>query len=120
MPASIRIAGTGCMVKVSGSSIEIAVRAPMPGRTPMRLPTSTPKNDHIRLCGWSATPKPYHRSISDCVMSPSPCEEREIHVERPCEHDDRENDHREREQKRGFDRVLPVAERRDENDCEGR
>ncbi|MCY1463123.1 hypothetical protein D9M71_809760 [compost metagenome] len=43
----------------------MADRAPMPGSTPMRLPTSTPKNDHMRLCHWKATPKPYQRSIKD-------------------------------------------------------
>ncbi|CUK05541.1 Uncharacterised protein [Achromobacter sp. 2789STDY5608615] len=43
----------------------MADSAPMPGNTPMRLPTSTPKNDHIRLWSWNATPKPYQRSVKD-------------------------------------------------------
>ena len=38
-------------------------RGPMPGSTPTMLPTSTPTKHHIRLCGSSATPKPYQRSV---------------------------------------------------------
>src|SRR5665213_311157 len=50
----------------------MADSAPMPGSTPIRLPTSTPKNDQTRLCGSSAMPKPYHRSTSDWCMAHRP------------------------------------------------
>ncbi len=70
MPASIRIAGTGAMTDTMGSSIEIVDSGPMPGSTPMRLPTSTPNTDHIRLSGCSATPKPYMSWIRlSCMIS---------------------------------------------------
>ena len=62
-PASIRMAATGFMPKVSGSRIEMVASGPMPGSTPTMLPTSTPTKQNIRLCGSSATPKPYIRSV---------------------------------------------------------
>ena len=58
------MAATGFMPKVSGSRIEMVASGPMPGSTPTMLPTSTPTKHHIRLCGSSATPKPYQRSVS--------------------------------------------------------
>src|SRR6185437_13340357 len=100
MPASIRIAGIGCIVKVSGRRIEIAERAPNPGSTPMRFPTSTPTKDHSRLCGCRATSKPFSRSASDCSIMWFPGEELEGHLERPPEDHDADHDHREREQGR--------------------
>ena len=67
-PASIRMAPTGLMPKVSGSRIEIVASGPMPGSTPTMLPISTPMKHHIRFCGSSATPKPYQRSVSAVVI----------------------------------------------------
>ena len=49
---------------VSGNRIDMVATGPMPGSTPTRLPTSTPRKQYIRLCGSSATPKPYQRSCS--------------------------------------------------------
>src|SRR6266481_598253 len=69
MPASIKIAGTGATTYVSGSSIEMVVKAPIPGRTPIRLPIRTPNTDHIRLPGCSAMLKPYQRSMRFWCMS---------------------------------------------------
>ena len=63
-PASIRMAPTGLMPKVSGSRIEMVASGPMPGSTPTMLPTSTPMKHQTMLCGSSATPKPYQRSVS--------------------------------------------------------
>ena len=45
---------------------------PMPGSTPTMLPTSTPMKQNIRLCGSSATPKPYQRSVSAVVITGRP------------------------------------------------
>ena len=42
MPASMMSAATGDTLYVSGSSIEIVVSGPIPGRTPISVPTSTP------------------------------------------------------------------------------
>ena len=54
----VLIAGTGGIPKVSGSRMEMVATGPIPGSTPTRLPTSTPRKQYIRLCGSSATPKP--------------------------------------------------------------
>ena len=58
------MAPTGLMPKVSGNRIEMVASGPMPGSTPTMLPTNTPMKHHITLCGSSATPKPYQRSVS--------------------------------------------------------
>ena len=71
-PASIRTAPTGVIPKVSGSRIEMVASGPMPGSTPTMLPTSTPMKHHIRLCGSSATPKPYQRSVSAVAITGRP------------------------------------------------
>src|SRR5580693_5537429 len=97
----------------------IAESAPMPGRTPIRLPTSTPKNDHIRLCGCRATLKPYHRSARDWpIMSSAPAEQREVHLQRPPEDDDADHHRGQREDRRLKDRVLAIGKRRDEDNGE--
>ncbi len=119
MPASMRIAGIGFMVKVSGSSIEMAESAPMPGSTPMRLPISTPKNDHMRLCGCSATPKPYQRSCSAWCTGYLSSEEGNLHLEGPPEHHDRHRDDAGAEDRGALPGVHLVAHRGDEDDREG-
>src|ERR1700710_2119456 len=72
MPASIRIAPTGVIEKVSGSSTEIAAITPIPGSTPTTLPNSTPRKHHIRLSGCSATLKPCSRSATVVTIIRSP------------------------------------------------
>jgi hypothetical protein len=52
------MAATGEIPKVTGSKIDIAPTGPMPGRTPIRVPISTPKKQAIRFEGWRATPNP--------------------------------------------------------------
>ena len=42
MPASMIIAATGGTLKVSGKSIAMVANGPMPGSTPIKVPTSTP------------------------------------------------------------------------------
>src|SRR5664279_3455139 len=111
MPANIRIAGTGAITYVSGSSIEIAVSAPMPGSTPIRLPSSTPNTDHIRWLGISATPKPYHRSCSACPTVSAPGEKREGHLQSEDEDDDARDRDAGRKQERAADAVALVAHR---------
>ena len=60
------IAETGSMVKVSGSISETPLGAPRPGRTPTRMPSSTPAI--IKRMWWvvSATEKP---CISEATLS---------------------------------------------------
>src|SRR5258708_470561 len=60
------------MPNVSGSRIEIVATGPMPGNTPTRLPTRTPRKQNIRLCGSSATPTPYQSSVTAVEITGSP------------------------------------------------
>ena len=52
---------TGSRWKVSGSSIAIVAIGPMPGSTPISVPTIAPTNANARLAGVSATPNPSAR-----------------------------------------------------------
>ena len=58
MPASMISAPTGGRPKVIGSSIAMVATEPMPGSTPIRVPTSAPIRQNMMLYGWAATPKP--------------------------------------------------------------
>jgi hypothetical protein len=42
MPASMISAATGGTLKVNGNSIEMVANGPMPGSTPINVPTVTP------------------------------------------------------------------------------
>src|ERR1022692_953704 len=99
--------------------MEMAESAPMPGSTPMRLPISTPKNDHIRLCGCSATPKPYHKPSRDSCMASAPSEQRKLHLQSPPEDDQANYNDRHGQHQGALDRVLAIAEGRDEHDRKG-
>src|SRR5512140_232580 len=66
MPASMMSAETGGSTKVAGSSIEIVAIGPMPGSTPISVPSSTPMKQYITLVNVSATLKP---SIRFCRIS---------------------------------------------------
>src|SRR6478609_1170811 len=61
MPASMISAPTGGRQKVSGSSIAIVASGPMPGSTPISVPTSAPIRHSPRLIGVTATEKPWPR-----------------------------------------------------------
>src|SRR5450755_1880401 len=99
--------------------MEMAESAPMPGSTPIRLPISTPKNDHIRLCGWSATPKPYHKPSRDSCMALAPSEQGELHLQGPPEDDEADRHDGRGQQQGALDRILAIAEGGDEHDREG-
>src|SRR6185436_15825174 len=64
MPASMMSADTGCKAYVVGSSIAIVATGPIPGSTPISVPSSTPISAYIRLMGCSATPKPSMRWLT--------------------------------------------------------
>src|ERR1700704_3568831 len=85
----------------------------------MRLPTSTPTTDHIRLCGCSATPKPYQRSIRLCCMRSAPLECVELEVEAPVENEVTSRDQQASKQESVAQRVLAIAQRTNENAGEG-
>src|SRR5688572_1697497 len=61
MPASMINADTGGSTKVAGSSIEIVATGPMPGSTPMSVPSITPMKQYITFCRVSATPNPMYK-----------------------------------------------------------
>ena len=72
---------TGSRWKVSGSSIAMVAIGPMPGSTPISVPTMAPMNAKPRLAGVSATPKPMARLSKNSIayhsgqtgmVSPSP------------------------------------------------
>src|SRR5687768_15577337 len=51
-------APTGESQNVTGSSSAMVVSGPMPGSTPIAVPTTQPKKQSSRLLSVSATPKP--------------------------------------------------------------
>src|SRR4051812_17059844 len=63
MPASMMSAVIGERLKVTGSSIAIVATGPMPGSTPISVPSRTPIRQYRRLIGVSATPKPSARLL---------------------------------------------------------
>src|SRR6266404_5127347 len=58
MPASMMSAPTGLRLNVIGSSIATVATGPMPGSTPIRVPTRQPMSAKPRLIGVPATLKP--------------------------------------------------------------
>src|SRR5260221_1174089 len=76
MPASMISAEIGGTLKVTGSSIAMVATGPMPGSTPISVPSTQPIRQNNRLSGVIATPKPITRllkismgraSEADCV-----------------------------------------------------
>src|SRR5262249_31241535 len=61
MPASMMRPEVGSRWKVSGSSMAMVAIGPMPGSTPIRVPTMAPMKAKPRLAGVMATPKPRAR-----------------------------------------------------------
>src|SRR5437764_3607382 len=70
MPASMISAPTGGRPKVIGNSMAIVARGPMPGSTPIKVPTSAPIRQSPRLVGVTATPKPNQRFWNRSMMRP--------------------------------------------------
>src|SRR5215472_1191699 len=61
MPASMISAPTGGSPKVTGSSMVMVAMGPMPGSTPIRVPTRHPRKQSPRLCSVKATENPSSR-----------------------------------------------------------
>src|SRR5919106_4057255 len=68
MPASMMSAGIGGRLKVIGSSMAIVTSGPIPGSTPIAVPTNTPRKQYIRFCSDRATENPRIR-LSNISMS---------------------------------------------------
>src|SRR6185369_5347031 len=69
MPASMIRADTGCRLNVIGSSIAMVATGPMPGSTPISVPSTTPIRQYSRLIGETATPKPIIRLLKISIMA---------------------------------------------------
>src|SRR5215213_6502656 len=81
MPASMISAPTGGKPKVMGSSIAMVASGPMPGSTPISVPTSAPIRHSPRLVGVTATPKPnqrFARMSMECPSEPRPELQRQV------------------------------------------
>src|SRR5215213_4385724 len=61
MPASMMSDAVGESAKVIGRSMETVAVGPIPGSTPIRVPSSTPTKQKARLSGVSAVSKPSAR-----------------------------------------------------------
>src|ERR1700741_1143924 len=61
MPASMMSADTGGSAYVAGSSMAMVATGPMPGSTPISVPSRQPMKQYSRLIGVKATPKPMER-----------------------------------------------------------
>ena len=67
MPANrtnIAVAGT---LKVNGSNSAIVRAGPMPGKTPMSVPTRQPTKPYNKVIGCSATAKPCISDSNDPI-----------------------------------------------------
>src|SRR5262245_66359981 len=94
MPDSMISPPTGSSLKVSGSSMAMVAMGPMPGSTPISVPTMAPMKANPRLIGVSATENPTARLWKSSMTLPlGPDGNRQAEPDdedRPREHD--END----------------------------
>ena len=65
-------APTGGSPKVMGSSIAMVATEPMPGSTPIKVPTRAPIMQNSRFIGENATPKPRARFAMSSDMTAYP------------------------------------------------
>src|SRR5215813_9865257 len=70
MPASMIRPEVGSSLKVSGSSIAMVAMGPMPGSTPISVPTMAPMKAKPRLTGVSATANPTARLWNSSMTLP--------------------------------------------------
>src|SRR5690349_16599402 len=118
MPASMISADTGGSAYVAGNSIAMVATGPMPGSTPISVPSGQPMKQYSRLIGVTATPKPMARLETRSMGVSSAGDEGRPHGELQLEKQDEgrvtaEAQH-DRED-RHFLEIEPVAcQRRDE------
>src|SRR3954471_12883753 len=95
MPASMISAAVGGRWKVIGSSMAMVATGPMPGRTPISVPTMQPTRAYSRFWKLSATLSPSVRLFSRSI-SPDSADDRDVHLQAELEDDDaedRQHDH---------------------------
>src|SRR5215831_15823379 len=110
MHDSITIAAVGSIVKVSGRRIATPFGPPRPGRTPTKTPRMSPTIISASVFQVSNTAKPWRSSVRASIVVSAL--EAERGLERPLGHDHVERDlereeHREREQECGQQRLPP-------------
>src|SRR5688500_13351835 len=66
-------AEVGSSPYVTGSRSATVRAGPMPGSTPIAVPTVTPRSDQSRFSGVSATAKPWLRAVSVSMVAYSGC-----------------------------------------------
>src|SRR5229473_3313292 len=71
MPASMMRADTGGRTKVAGKSIAIVAMGPIPGSTPISVPSMHPTKQYQMLPPCRATPKPRIRLFSSSIWASS-------------------------------------------------
>src|SRR5215471_8471281 len=111
MPASMISAPTGGSPNVTGSSMVMVAIGPMPGRTPISVPTRHPMKQSPRLCSVKATENPSAR-LERSVLTADPSQDHPAgnhqdgdgQVQEPAEQTDAHRRHRDRE-----DRQLAPA-----------
>src|SRR4030095_12601370 len=69
MPASMMSAATGLRLKVIGSSMAMVATGPMPGSTPISVPSITPIRQYSKCIGEIATPKPRIRLLKISIAA---------------------------------------------------
>src|SRR6478735_8231359 len=108
MPASMIRADTGGSAYVAGSSMAMVATGPMPGSTPISVPSRQPMKPYRRLIGVKATPKPMERLVIRSMVSPSTGNEAGPHRELQFQQQD-EGEVAADRQHGGEDRHLLVA-----------
>src|SRR5690606_9460768 len=82
-------APVGSSAYVTGSSRATAMAGPIPGSTPIAVPSSTPIAENSRLAGVSAPAKPSNRRVRLSSTSDQPHQRStgQVHTEQRVEHD---------------------------------
>src|SRR5919108_5731596 len=120
MPASMMRAPTGLRLNVIGSSMAIVATGPMPGSTPISVPSRQPISAKNRLIGVTATPKPMMRLWKICsigrlrsaeVLGP----DRERQRQPFHEHEHREQDEDDEKERHFLPLELVASGRADEH-----
>src|SRR5450631_340809 len=87
MPANMMRDAVGGRWKVIGSSMAMVATGPMPGSTPISVPTMRPTSAYNRFWNERATPIPRARLLRRSIL-PDPFDNRDVHAEADLEDDD--------------------------------
>src|SRR5918911_1066332 len=124
MPASMISAPTGLRLNVIGSSMAMVATGPMPGSTPISVPSRQPIRQKNRLIGVAATPKPMTRLWKICSIARASSAEvlgpdRERQRQALHEYQHREDDEDDEEDGDFLPSELVAARRTDEHERGG-